>query len=222
MVDANGTGPRLVAGPLFSTQRIHHWIGLHPGCTRDEIEAAALALGMVDRGHAHRRYASYLNSGRAYIVAASQASTTIQRPRLPEATPATVGATRSDTAVRFMVKICLNVMAKRGSLACVDGRYTVLRPLKPTGTLTLAQVISDPAHTSRELKRAEALRAFRLEWAQFTSPRGKLTWKARRAIIPWLLLELKMVADTSDDEDDDRSTAAASPPPSTPGRPPSG
>ena len=69
----------------------------------------------------------------------------------------------------------------------------------------MAQIISDPAHTSYELKRAEALRAFRLEWAKFTAPHGRLTWKARRAIIPWLRLELKLAEDEPDTHQDGRS-----------------
>ena len=61
MGDSKGTGPRRVAGPLFTTQRIHHWISQHPGCTRDEIKAAARELGIVDVGYARRSYADHLN-----------------------------------------------------------------------------------------------------------------------------------------------------------------
>jgi len=91
-----------------------------------------------------------------------------------------------------VVLCCLAKMRATKAVAFVDGRYTKLRDLKATGTLTTAQVISDPAHTSRELKRAEALRAFRLEWDKFTGPHGRLSLRARRAIIPWIRLELKM------------------------------
>jgi len=192
MANTNGTGPRRVAGPLITTQRIHHWIGQHPGCTREEVEAAALELNLVDRGYAHRTYAARLTDELKRQAKLSGNATPVAFPE----SPATIMATRSDYAVQWVTRRVLYRMCQiNHSVACVDGRYTVIRPLKATGTLSQAQILSDPAHTSRELKRAEALRAFRLEWAQFTSPRGKLTWKARRAIIPWLLLELKMVAD---------------------------
>jgi len=168
-------GTRL-GGPLLATQAIHHWIETHPSATRAEIMAAVLATGMVDRGYAHREYAVYLNKLRTRSKKASAQSR-------QEETPASIMATRSDHAVQFVArKVLAKMKFDRSITLNDDGRYTVRRPLKKTTGLTKEQVISDPAHTRRELALREALRAVGLERPKFDNPQSKISTRTKRLI----------------------------------------
>jgi len=155
---------RNASGPHTFTVKIHHYLGEHPGLTRDQIVEVALDRDWVDRGYAHRLYAKHLNYNRE--VSRRRRDQNHRQAALPtklDETPASIAADRSDRAVRHAISVVLRTMRECGSLYRDEsGRYFVLRPLRrQTEGVTLDEILTTPEGNLQLAAEIELLRLLR-------------------------------------------------------------
>jgi hypothetical protein len=182
---------RDASGPHTFTVQIHHYISEHPGVTKDEIIQLALDRDWVDRGYAHRAYARSLNRARAKARTQYRDGDlhkgAIPAPRrMPDETPASVAAKRSDKAVIFAVKTVLAGMLKAGSVAVdEEGGMRAMRGLRATGGIRQDQIITTPEGNRQIASEIELLRALRPYLDRMLEPNFKMTLDVRRKLKRW-------------------------------------